>query len=300
MQLNTIDNTNDNPLGQYYTKNNIAEMCINKAFNVLKKIIDINKYLFLEPSAGYGCFYEGIRKKNNQIIAFDICPKHQKIRKLDFLNHKEIIKLLRILQKLKKKIITIGNPPFGKKSKLAIAFLNQASLFSDIICFVLPNQFKKYTVHKQLNPNYHLIYEIDLPVNSFYTETQPNYHVSCVFQIWTKLKTKHQNKRITKKPAITHKDFFMYQYNSTQEALKVFDHDFDFAVFSQGYGDYNTLITEKKDFNFKKQYILFKCKNSQVVKNLKSLNFEKLSKGNTTVPGFRKNNVVAEYIKKYG
>lgn len=298
MQLNKFNNAVDNSLDQYYTKNNIAEMCIDEMISVLKEIVNINNYLFLEPSAGYGCFYEGIRKKNKRIIAFDICPKHDKVKALDFLNYNKLTNAIRNLKS--KKIIVIGNPPFGKKSKIAINFFNQASIFSNIICFILPNQFKKYTVHKQLNKDYELIYEMSLPRNSFYTEKKLDYHVSCVFQIWTKLKTKYKCKRIKNKPDITHKDFIMYQYNNTKEALKAFNNDFDFAVFSQGYGNYNTIITEKKDFNFKKQYILFKCENSKVVKKLKNIDFEKLSRENTTIPGFRKNNIVTEYVKKYG
>lgn len=300
MQL-TITNTNysNNSLDQYYTKNPIAAKCTNQMLNVLANVININDYLFFEPSAGYGCFYDEIKKRNHPILAFDIQPKHKEVKRLDFLDNNTLDKVLQKNIKDKNTII-IGNPPFGKKSKLAIQFFNQASLFSNIICFILPNQFKKWTVHKQLNSEYKLVHENDLPFNSFYTEDKGNYHVGSVFQIWTKLKTKYKDKRINSKPPTNHKDFIMYQYNNTKESLKVFNNDFDFAIFSQGYGDYKTFITKKKDFDFKKQYILFKGKNKKVVDNLKKLNFEKLSKENTTVPGFRKNNIVAEYIKKYG
>lgn len=292
---NILNNTNS--LDQYYTKEHIAEKCTNQIIKILNKIINVNDYLFFEPSGGYGCFYNQIKKKKYSITAFDIEPKHPRIEKLNFLDSNALNK---VLKKIKNKnIITIGNPPFGKKSKLAIEFFNQSTLFAESIGFIVPNQFKKWTVHKQLNEKYHLIDEIGLPKNCFYTDNKENYNVNSVFQVWTKLQTKYPNKRIVAKPEITHKDFIMYQYNNTKESLKVFDNDFDFAIFSQGYGDYKKIITDKKDFNFKKQYILFKTKNKQILKRLKKIDFEKLSKQNTTIPGFRKNNVVTEYVKKY-
>lgn len=283
--------------GQFYTKREVASSCIDFLFKHIENILPKQNLLFLEPSAGYGCFYDELNERNKKIIGYDIEPKHKKIKKLDFLS----FEVFNEIKKFKNEnILIIGNPPFGKKSKMAIDFFNKATLFSNTICFILPNQFKKYSTHSKLNKQFKLIKQIELKENSFYTELKKDYNVNCVFQIWTKVKTNFKDLRIKEKPAITHKDFEMYQYNNTREALKVFDNDFDFGVFSQGYGDYKKIITEKQNFNFKKQYLLFKTKNKKVLQNLKKLDFEKLSKSNTTIPGFRKNDVIIEYIKMFG
>ena len=283
--------------GQFYTKKEVAKSCTDFLFSSIESILPKDNVLFLEPSAGYGCFYDEINKRDKNIIGFDIEPKHKEVKKIDFLS----FNFFNEIEKFKNKnIIVIGNPPFGKKSKLAIDFINRSSLFSDIICFILPNQFKKYSTHSKLNKNLKLIKQFEIKKNSFYTEKEKDYDVNCVFQIWTNLKTNLKDLRIKDKPKIEHKDFKMFQYNNTKESLKIFENDFDFGIFSQGYGDYKNFITEKKNFNFKKQYLLFKAKNKKVLENLKKLDFEKLSKNNTTVPGFRKNDVVVEYIKMFG
>lgn len=282
--------------GQFYTKNEVAEFCVDEIFNSINNILPKKKILFLEPSAGYGCFYDELKKRNKDIVGFDIEPKHKQIKKLNFLS----FDLFNEIKKLNyKNIVVVGNPPFGKKSDLAIKFFNRASLFTNFICFIVPNQFKKYSTHSKLNKNFKLIKELKLKKNSFYTEMNKNYDVNCVFQIWTSLNTHFKDLRIRQKPKIRHKDFEMFQYNNTKEALKVFDNDFDFGVFSQGYGDYKKIYINKEEMSKKRQWLLFKAKNKKVLENLKSLDFEKLSKDNTTIPGFRKNDVVREYVRKF-
>ena len=276
--------------GQFYTKQEVAKKCVDLVFN--EKIIN-NNCLFLEPSAGYGCFYEEVNRRGKKIVGFDIEPKNKNIKKIDFL------KEFNFRNFNNRKVVVIGNPPFGKKSKMAIEFFNRSGLFAETICFILPNQFKKYSTHSKLDKNFKLIKSVNLEKNSFYTEEKPDYNVNCVFQIWTKLETPHKNLRILDKPKITHKDFEMYQYNSTEEALKIFENDFDFGIFSQGYGDYKKIIHDRKDFDKKKQYILFKAKNKKTLQRLKNLDFEKLSRNNTTIHGFRKHDVVSHYISLF-
>lgn len=112
-------------------------------------------------------------------MAIDIDSKLNYIHKLNFLNF-DINSF-----KINKDIVTIGNPPFGKKSGLAIDFFNKASEFSKFICFILPKTFKKDSVINRLNRNMFLIYEHELEKNSFLFNNK-NYDVPCVFQIWEK------------------------------------------------------------------------------------------------------------------
>jgi hypothetical protein len=196
-------------------------------------------------------------------------------------------------------ILTIGNPPFGKRSKLAITFFNKSAEYSHTIAFIVPLQFQKWSVQKQLNPNFKLIYSEVLEPNSF-TFNNKDSNIRCCFQIWTNLNVPFQNLRVVSPPETSHKDFQMYQYNNTIGSRKYFDYDWDFCVPRQGFYDYTQLITNKNECNPKIQYIFFKTNNPDVLKRLKSLDFESLSKMNTTIPGFGKADVVQAYLNLCG
>ena len=281
-------------LSQFFTKDQISKYFVQEVFSTLKKEnFDLNTFLFIEPSAGYGCFLDNIKEKKFRIKAYDIDPKKAEIEKKDFL-----IENLNIRQK--QNIIIIGNPPFGKYGKTALDFVNKSFEYAEFVCFILPNNFQKYSMQRLLSPDIKIIYQKNLPKNSFYTEENENVDIGCVFQIFTKEDTKQKDKRIRERPPITHKDFILYQYNNTKEALKYFRKDFDIAIFSQGYGKYPTFKTKAKDCDKKKQWLLVKCKNKKVLSNIKKMNLEKLANKNTTVKGFRKADFVLEYIKLYG
>ena len=284
-------------LWQFYTKKDIAKKCFLFLKKEIKKVIKDDNLLFIEPSAWTWSFLDVVKEKWYDIIWFDIDPKRKDIIKKDFLL--DNIKELKDIDK--SKTIIIWNPPFWKRSKLAIEFFNKSVFYSNVIAFIVPNQFKKYSVQSKLNKEFKLIKEFNLKEKSFFLEHKKDYDVNCVFQIWINenidKKNQFKNLRILTKPEIVHEDFEMYQYNNTKQALKVFDNEFDFWVFSQWYWDYNLRIIDKKDFNYKKQRLLFKAKNKKILERLKEMDFEKLSKENTTIPWFRKADVVKEYKK---
>lgn len=57
------------------------------------------------------------------------------------------------------KMIAIGNPPFGKRLKLAIDFFNHCTKFCHTIAFIVPVQFRKFGVQRHLDKDFHLIYQ---------------------------------------------------------------------------------------------------------------------------------------------
>ena len=279
-------------LDQFYTKPEVAVNCIKKLRIMIKKCNQfstmLNNLMIIEPSAGTGVFLIPTKKifKTSNTLAFDIDPQNVYTLKQDFLSLD--------MTGLDFNVLTIGNPPFGKKSCLAIDFFNKAASFSKTIAFILPVHFQKYSAQCKLNKQFKLIHSEVLPHESFIFKTK-SYAVRCVFQIWTTLDTKYKNLRITVAPPTKHEDFEMYQYNNTPLALKFFDYDWDFAVPRQGFYDYKKRIIDKIDLNPKIQYIFFKAKNKKILDILKALNFEKLSKLNTTTPGFGKADVVEYY-----
>jgi hypothetical protein len=148
---------------QFYTKPEVAKNCIDK--------LDLKDKIIIEPSAGCGSF-------SNQIencLAYDIDPQADGIIKLDFFNLK--------LNTDKDKTIIIGNPPFGKNASLAVKFFNHSCNFANTIAFILPNTFRKTSIHNRLNLNYWLTNDIDLDKNSFIFNNE-EYNAPCCFQIW--------------------------------------------------------------------------------------------------------------------
>jgi hypothetical protein len=158
-----------NTLDQFYTNNIVAKGCID----ILLKFIDKPEdYLWVEPSAGNGSFLHNIPF---QKIGIDIEPKSPEIIKDDFLTWSPPYR----------KIIIIGNPPFGRQSSTAKAFIKKSCKFAEVIAFILPKSFVKPSMNKSFDLKFHCIYSNELEDNSFIINETP-YDVPCIFQIWFK------------------------------------------------------------------------------------------------------------------
>ena len=172
-----------NTIDKFYTKKEIVQLCIEKSKSLLK--ID-KKDIIIEPSAGNGSFIENIKQICDQWYAFDIMPEHPEIIQQNYLefNYQKI-------RNLPINIHVIGNPPFGRQSSLALKFIKHSSMFCDSISFILPKSFKKNSLKDKISLQFHCIFEMDLPNNSFLMNKK-EYNVPCVFQIWQKQETKRE------------------------------------------------------------------------------------------------------------
>jgi predicted RNA methylase len=169
--------TNMVTLNKFYTKAETIKIC----YNAIKKYLKVKKQdLVIEPSAGNGSFINIIKALTDNYIFYDIKPEHSDVIKANFLKT-----VLNIFDFKYRKIHIIGNPPFGYKSSMAIKFIKHSAniLKADSISFILPISFRKPSFQKSFPLNYHLIYEIILPTNSFtyFGETKK---IKTVFQIW--------------------------------------------------------------------------------------------------------------------
>lgn len=175
----------DYGLDQFYTNIDVAQKCIDS--------IDITKYdIVVEPSAGTGAFYNFIDHPNK--IGIDLEPKCDGVIKQDFLEWN-------LNEFPLPKVLTIGNPPFGRNSSLAQKFIKHASIFSITIAFILPRGFKKRSVYDKVPLNFWKVNEIDIPRNSFVFDGEP-YGVPCVWMEYEK-----KNKLRTKEKKLTPKSF---------------------------------------------------------------------------------------------
>lgn len=280
---------------QFYTNPLVAKAC----FDILCKHINIKEYdVGIECAAGEGFILDTFSNiKGLEAVGLDLYPKKSHILKQDFLTFD-------YSGLLGSKVFTFSNPPFGKRSKLAKEFFNICAKFSDCVAFIIPIAWEKYEIHSSLDSDFSLVFSRPLSEISkepaFLIAEDPVDHIKCVFQIWKKKKEGLVDLRIHTPPPKTHPDFELYQYNNTVQARKVFEEDWDFGVYRQGYANYQERVLPDDEISFSKQYILFKAKDKKTLARLMSLDFDSLSKTQTTTPGFSKTDVVSLYIKKFG
>lgn len=277
-------------LDKFYTQKHVSKQC----FDFLHKQLNISdEAVYLEPSAGAGSFLDLL----TNYVALDIAPEDDRITEQDYL----------LYTTDKTDYITIGNPPFGNRSRLATDFFNKAASMSDVIAFIVPVSFMKWSVQKNLSANFALHSYMYLEPESFSSNGEP-YSVRTVFQIWVKKGSKYDdgiNLRLTKQPPISHKDFNIWQYNATPQAIKYVEEDWEYATYRQGYHDYNKIFT-KEDYTYikekmtgakKQQFFFIKPLTEDARNVILNMDFNALAERNTATPGFGKGDFVSYYTE---
>jgi len=163
---------------QFFTDKKIAKKCLNTIKNILQKYnYEFDDFIFLEPSAGDGSFYDLLPIDNR--IGIDIEPKKSEIITADFLSWYP--------ENINKPILCIGNPPFGLRGNLALRFINHASEFCDFVCFILPPLFDSDGKGncKDRVTNMNLIHSEKIE-NDFYYPNGEEIKINVIFQIWSK------------------------------------------------------------------------------------------------------------------
>lgn len=284
-------------LDQFFTHPDVAARCWRRLLPVLRKLTGKTKdeLFFIEPSAGDGAFYDLFPGGKGHCLGMDLAPRRPEFIRGDFLqwNYRP--------RRPRKNVVIVGNPPFGTRGDLAIRFVNKAATLADTVAFIVPVIFRKYLVHKKITKGLRLVHATDLRRDAFWTDQKERYAVNTEFQVWTRLDSSHEDMRLFSAPPIRHRDFEMWQYNNTREALKVFRNDFDFAVPCQGWQDYTRRETDAKKCEKKKQWILFGPRSTEVKEKLDRIDYAELAmRSATAIPGFRKGDVVREYIARHG
>ncbi|MCE8163984.1 MAG: SAM-dependent methyltransferase [Candidatus Moeniiplasma glomeromycotorum] len=237
-----------NIFDQYFTKRYIAEKLFEKVKNIISQYEKIEKYTWLEPSVGEGCFYDLL--PINKKIGIDIYPKRKDVIKSDYLKYKLPDKPL----------IIIGNPPFGHRGVIALEFINHSKK-ADFVCFILPMFFDskgkgsiKYRVK-----GFNLIYSEQLEENAFYTpNNNEDIDIKCVFQIWSK---KHLNPNLqdfnwyslrNKNPFKKYLDVFTVSLAKNRECGKkwIFEEKPDYYLSTTFYGE-NKVVNSFKKVKYK-------------------------------------------------
>jgi len=248
---------------KYYTNDNIAKYCYKSLLKIAKKYkINLNKHIFLEPSAGQGAFLKLLPQKRR--IGIDIHPEGKGIIKKDFFDWKP---------DKNKKYVTIGNPPFGLRGWLALAFINKASEFSDLVSFILPMYFDsdgKGSAKSRVK-GLHLLHSEELPPDIFHNGKPVE--INTVWQVWGKIK----NNKKKEKTCDSFVDIYtVCTYPKRRCGLDKLN-KYDFFISSTFY-DKVKLVHKFEDVKYGSGYgIIVKKKKREIEKHLKNINWIKYS-----------------------
>ncbi len=267
-------------LDQWYTKPEIAKLCVDK----MVELGYIDYYtLCIEPSCGEGVFLNELKKVVNplNVRGFDLDPKTNDCEKQDWLKADYVFD---------NGSIVIGNPPYGKKGKLAAEFINHSFTMVDTVGFIVPITLaKSWTAQKKINKEASLVFEMELPKDSFIFEGK-SVNVPSLFQIWKQKDEEHikQYCKRLQKPQTEHDDLEVHIYNKMPTAKKWLNWDWDIAVRrNSNKGEFITKGETAKDDT---HWILVKGP----IKNLLKIDWSKLNDNKMTT-GMGKADVVKAY-----
>lgn len=166
-------------LDQYNTLPEVAEYCLKSLqTHLLKDGATIN-YKFIEPSAGAGAFYSLLPKSNR--IGIDVEKFNNEYIQKDYLTWEPNFVD-------NKPCIAIGNPPFGYRGWLALAFLNKSAEFCDYVGFILPMSFQSNGKGSPKNrvKGMTLVHSEHLKGDIFVKPNGEKIQVNTLWQIWKK------------------------------------------------------------------------------------------------------------------
>ncbi len=209
-------------LERFYTRNITAEYIVDKLKN---KPWFRSATEFLEPCAGEGVWLDTLqsRQPHTPVKAYDLDPRHRNVKKQDY---------LKLNLGYKKGRVAIGNPPFGRRGKLAKQFINKLADECDYIVFLLPLSFVKPTLTSDINPYLHKVEEQVMGALTFSGPDATRQKVACVLQVWKK----EPFPRVKEEVILTHPDF---EFVSKNNGLA----DFGVRTHGSGVGEVKTNLT---------------------------------------------------------
>lgn len=160
---------------QYYTPPETATLVLDRLLKLRPKLA---RKFWVEPAGGTGCFIDALSaRKIFDVVSFDIEPHHTKVKKANFVDDSTKFTA----------DVAIGNPPFGRNNALSIPFFNKCAQTCDVICFIVPRSWRKWSVTNRLDVNFSLVDDYDLQINYVDvagTLISDNSHLRTCVQTW--------------------------------------------------------------------------------------------------------------------
>ena len=164
-------------LDQFFTRTHIAEQCHESLlWWMARDGARPEDYAFIEPGAGAGAFYDLLPPTRR--IGIDILPLRADILRADFLAWRPSANGQRH--------VMIGNPPFGYRAWLALAFMNHAARFADYVGMILPMAFQSdgKGSPKHRVEGLRLMHSEILPPDSFTDARGRMVKINALWQVW--------------------------------------------------------------------------------------------------------------------
>lgn len=164
-------------LDQFFTRPEIAEECYRSLLYWMKADgAQIGAYQFIEPAVGQGAFYDLLPLDRRKGI--DILASRSEFLEQDFLSWHPWDTDVRYA--------VIGNPPFGYRAWLALAFVNHASSFADYVGLILPMAFQSdgKGSPKHRVKGLQLVHTEHLPPDCFVDIEGRPVKVNALWQVW--------------------------------------------------------------------------------------------------------------------
>lgn len=261
--------TTGQSLDKYYTKRDVVRKCL-AVVGDLPREYD----LVVEPSAGDGAFYDEINHPNK--MGIDIDPAHKKVVKADWLKFDVPGEYRRVL--------VVGNPPFGMYHKLSSAFISHALAFGNVqtVAFILPNVYNKHTRQKILPPAWRISSITALERNAYLLDGK-DYHVPTSFFVFDK--SAGVDLRVDPNRCKETGDFSFGD-----------KHDFDVFVF----GSSPAKITMRPKPNNRGYFLKAKIPVPELVEKIKGVKWEGNSCASGGVYWLTKYEFLNQYVKRHG
>jgi hypothetical protein len=233
---------------QFYTPPETALHC----YNLIKPFVPNTESVWLEPAGGTGVFIDVLLNNgHNEIISYDIEPKHKLVLKTEDFLTEDLSHL--------KNCITLSNPPFGRANKLSIPFFNKCAEVSNVIGFLVPKSWRKWSIINKLDYHFHLVEDVELKVDFIHDTTQKRSKgkLNTIFQVWQKKETLREKVVIEDRGYIT---------KTTPD-----DADVSLTIFGRGCGKVKTDF--KREPNTTQMFL--KLNNDWVLNALESVDFSR-------------------------
>lgn len=138
---------------QFYTPRETADSVVRRVVDLVPDALDRT---WLEPAGGTGAFVDAaVAAGVVDLVSLDIEPRHPLVAEGDFLASDLQLR----------GAVAVSNPPFGRNNALSVPFFNACAKYSDVIAFVVPRSWRKWSVTNRVDPWFHLLSDDDLTVD---------------------------------------------------------------------------------------------------------------------------------------
>ncbi len=215
---------------QFYTPSDIAALVTQRTIELFPGLAG---RLWIEPCGGSGKFLDAYAQAGiTNVWSCDIDPQDPRVILRDFLSDPPTEEELPGTRGA----VVVTNPPFGRNNSLSVPFFNTAALFADLIVFIVPRSWRKWSVQNRLDRHFWLVEDLDLGVN--YEDRAQNKiskkgNLQTCVQVW--------ERRDEMRPAVSVEDRGYITKTSPDQA------DISLTVFGRGCGSVKTVFAREKN-----------------------------------------------------